>query len=86
MVPRGLSRSRRRRCDPKRDAKAPPDPAPGLAAAIDDQRLTSFDECLAAHIGAVVDHVAGAEPGAAPEARERGAPGSELDVARRLEV
>ena len=56
------------------------EPGAGLAAAIDDQRLRSFDACLEAHLDACADHFhgAGATPPTPPE------PASPLAVVRRL--
>ena len=54
-----------------------------LAAAIDDQRLRSFDACLEAHLDACADHFHGAPAGATtpPTPPE---PASPLAVVRRL--
>lgn len=59
------------------------EPGAGLAAAIDDQRLRSFDACLEAHLDACADHFHGAPAGATtpPTPPE---PASPLAVVRRL--
>ena len=48
------------------------EPGAGLAAAIDDQRLRSFDACLEAHLDACADHFHGA--GATPPTPARRPP------------
>ena len=57
------------------------EPGAGLAAAIDDQRLRSFDACLEAHLGACADHFHGAAAATPPTPPE---PASPLAVVRRL--
>ena len=53
----------------------------GLAAAIDDQRLRSFDACLEAHLDACADHFHGTDVATPPTPPE---PASPLAVVRRL--
>ena len=57
------------------------EPGAGLAAAIDDQRLRSFDACLEAHLDACADHFHGAAAATPPTPPE---PASPLAVVRRL--
>jgi acetoin utilization deacetylase AcuC-like enzyme len=54
----------------------------GLALAIDDQRLQSFDACLEAHLDACADHFHGISAAATPPTPP--APASPLAVCRRL--